>query len=60
MPVSSSIAPRVVPSSAAGLSASLSSSTSSADSAEKLLTKFSGFLISWAMPAVSLFRPLVA
>ena len=29
------------------------SPTSSRDSAEKLLTKLSGFLISWAMPAVS-------
>ena len=32
---------------------SRSSSSSSRDSAEKLLTKLSGFLISWAMPAVS-------
>ena len=34
-------------------SASRNSSISSTDSAEKLLTKLSGFLISWAMPAVS-------
>ena len=34
-------------------SSSRSSSTSSPDSAEKLLTKLSGFLISCAMPAVS-------
>ena len=32
---------------------SCSSSISSADTPEKLLTKLSGFLISWAMPAVS-------
>src|SRR4051812_19047211 len=37
----------------ADLSSSFSSSVSSAETAEKLLTKFSGFLISWAMPAVS-------
>ena len=35
------------------LSASCNSSISSAESAEKLLTKLSGFLISCAMPAVS-------
>ena len=34
-------------------SASRNSSISSTESAEKLLTKLSGFLISWAMPAVS-------
>src|ERR1700704_2270579 len=49
--VSSSISSRVLSSSAAGLSTSFSSSINSADSAEKLLTKLSGFLISCAMPA---------
>ena len=39
--------------SSAWLKTSLSSSVSSTDSAEKLLMKLSGFLISWAMPAVS-------
>ena len=37
---------RILSSSGAGFSASFSSSISSADSAEKLLTKLSGFLIS--------------
>ena len=32
---------------------SLSSSMSSPETSEKFLTKFSGFLISWATPAVS-------
>ncbi len=37
----------------AGAAASFSSSSNSTDSPAKLLTKLSGFLISWAMPAVS-------
>jgi hypothetical protein len=36
-----------------GAASSFSSSSSSTDSPAKLLTKFSGFLISWAMPAVN-------
>ena len=53
MCVSSSISSRVLSSIVASLSTSFISSISSADNAEKLLTKLSGFLISWAMPAVS-------
>src|SRR6266404_4273365 len=51
--VSSSSSSRFLPSRATGLRASPNSSTNSWESAEKLLTKFSGFLISCAMPAVS-------
>ena len=36
-----------------GIKASRNSSISSTETPEKLLTKLSGFLISWAMPAVS-------
>ena len=50
--VNSSTSSRIFLSSSAGLSTSLSSSVSSAETAEKLLTKLSGFLISCAMPAV--------
>ena len=53
VPISSSASSRRASSSGAALITSASSSTSSRDSAEKLLTKLSGFLISWAMPAVS-------
>src|ERR1700716_724958 len=49
--VNSSTSLRVLPSRAAGVSRSFSSSISSAESAAKLLTKLSGFLISWAIPA---------
>ena len=53
VPISSSACSRSPVSSGARLSVSPSSSTSSRVRAEKLLTKLSGFLISWAMPAVS-------
>jgi hypothetical protein len=36
-----------------GAAASLSSSSNSTERPAKLLTKFSGFLISWAMPALT-------
>ena len=51
----SSISARVSSSSAAiaGAAAAFNSSSNSTDSPAKLLTKLSGFLISWAMPAVS-------
>src|SRR2546429_584399 len=49
----SSISARLSPSSlsSAGAAASFSSSSSSTDRLAKLLTKLSGFLISWALPA---------
>ena len=47
------ISARVLSSSGEPRNASSNSSSSSTDSAEKLLTKFSGFLISCAIPAVS-------
>ena len=53
MPISSSASSRALASSGAPRAPRASSSTSSRDRAEKLLTKLSGFLISWAMPAVS-------
>ena len=53
MPMSSCASSRSASSSGALAMSSRSSSISSRDSAEKLLTKLSGFLISWAMPAVS-------
>ena len=53
MRLSEATSSRVASSSGAGASTSLSSSSRSFDRSEKLLTKFSGFLISWAMPAVS-------
>ena len=51
--VISPISARSLPSRYAPRSASCSSEVSSAEIAEKLLTKLSGFLISWAIPAVS-------
>ena len=51
----SSISARLSSSSAviAGAAVSFNSSSNSTDSPAKLLTKLSGFLISWAIPAVS-------
>jgi len=51
----SSISARLSSSStaSAGAAVSFSSPNSSTDKSAKLLTKLSGFLISWAMPAVN-------
>ena len=51
--VNSSISARAFSSIVKPFRASCNSSINSVESAEKLLTKLSGFLISWAMPAVS-------
>ena len=55
IPIVSSIAARFSSPSAliAGAAVSFNSSSNSTDSPAKLLTKLSGFLISWAMPAVN-------
>ena len=53
MSITSSTSARALPSNCMPFRASCNSSMSSAETAEKLLTKLSGFLISWAMPAVS-------
>src|SRR5215467_3025246 len=57
----SSISARVSSASAAtaGCVVSFSSSSNSTERSAKLLTKLSGFLISWAMPAVSLPRAAI-
>src|SRR5215831_17210422 len=53
VPVSSLTSSRTLPGSATGLSTSFNSSVNSDETAAKLFTKLSAFLISCAMPAVS-------